>query len=68
VEAGYLDCDFPWFVQTDVQNGLKQLDALFVMLFDFALEYAIGKIQGNHVELKLNGTHQLLAFADFGNR
>ena len=34
------------------------------MLFNFALEYAIRKVQVNHVGLKLNSTHQLLAYAD----
>jgi hypothetical protein len=33
-------------------------------LFNFALECAIKKVQENRVELKLNGTHQLLAYAD----
>jgi hypothetical protein len=47
-----------------VQNGLKQGDALSLLLFNFALEYAIKKVQGNQVRLKLNGTQQLLAYAD----
>jgi hypothetical protein len=34
------------------------------LLFNFALEYTIKKVQGNQVGLKLNGTHQLLAYAD----
>ena len=34
------------------------------MLFNFALDYAITKVQVNHDGLKLNGTHQLLGYAD----
>jgi hypothetical protein len=34
------------------------------MLFNFALEYAIRKVQENQVVLKLNEIHQLLAYAD----
>jgi len=34
------------------------------MLFNLALEYAIRKVQVNMDGLKLNGTHQLLAYAD----
>ena len=50
-----------------IRNGLKQGDALSPMLFNFALEYAIKRVQVNQDGLKLNGTHQLLAYADYVN-
>ena len=34
------------------------------MFFNSALEYAIRRVQVNQDGLKLNGTHQLLAYAD----
>jgi len=47
-----------------IRNGLKHGDALSPLFLNFALEYAIRRVQVNQDGLKLNGTHQLLAYAD----
>ena len=47
-----------------IRNGLKQDNDLSPLIFNFGLEYAIRRVQVNQDGLKLNGTHQLLAYAD----
>jgi hypothetical protein len=43
---------------------LKQGAALLPLLFNFALKYSNQKVQDDQEELKLNGAHQLLLYAD----
>jgi hypothetical protein len=45
-------------------KGLKQENASSPLLFNFGQEYAIRKVQEYQMGLKLDGAHQLLAYAD----
>jgi len=59
VRVGKNLCDmFP------IRDGLKQGDALSPLLFNFALDYAIRRVQVIQDGLKLNGAHQRLVYAD----
>jgi hypothetical protein len=55
----YLSDNFP------IQNGLKQGDALSPLLFNFAVKYAIRKVQENQMGLKLKRALQLLVYAQY---
>jgi len=50
-----------------IKNGLKERDALLSLLFNFALGYAIRKVNANHKLLKFNGTHQVVIYVDVVN-
>jgi hypothetical protein len=47
-----------------IKNVLKQGDTSLPWNCSFALEHAITRIQVNQDALKLNGTHQILVYAD----
>jgi hypothetical protein len=51
-----------------IQYDLKQGDASSPLLFNFALEYSIRKVQENQVGLKLGGTHLLLFALEYAIR
>ena len=50
-----------------IKNGLKQGDSLSPLLLNFVLEYTIRGVKVNQGGLLLNGTHQLLVYADVVN-
>jgi hypothetical protein len=47
-----------------IRKGLKQGNALWPLLFNFALQYVIRRVQINQEGLNLNGTNQLPVFVD----
>jgi hypothetical protein len=51
-------------ISTERSVDFNGLHGIMPLLLNFALEYAITKVQENQVRLKLNGSHQLLAYAD----
>jgi hypothetical protein len=50
-----------------IKNGMKLGVDLSPLLFNFPLEYAIRRVEANQEGLKLNGTHQLVVYADYIN-
>jgi hypothetical protein len=47
-----------------IQSVLRQGDNFSLLIFNFIFEYGIRKVQENQERLELNGTHQLLIYAD----
>jgi hypothetical protein len=51
-----------------IQNGLKQGDGLSPLLFNFALEYAIRKVQENQMGLKYAFVYRIFVGKPEGKR
>jgi hypothetical protein len=51
-----------------VKNGFKRGKDLSPLLFNFAVEYTIRRVQANLDGFKLNGTHQPLVYAEDINK
>ena len=47
-----------------IRNVLKQGEAFMPLLLNLALEFTISRVQVNQDGLKLNGTYQLLVYAE----
>ena len=52
------------FDMLPIRNGLKQVDALSPLVFNFAINYAIRTVQITQDGLKIKGTHQFFVYAD----
>ena len=56
--GNYLSSSFP------IENSLKEGDALLPLLFNFAQEYAIRKLQETNLGLDMNGIHLVLTYTE----
>ena len=45
-----------------IQNGLKEVEALSPLLFNFALQRALRSVQANQETCKLSGRHQFSVY------